>query len=129
MIDAEVAAWLAKNIRPGPDFRLLVVGDEHQLPSVGHGRVLADLLAADVISVSRLRIVQRQATGSRIVQQAHRILERQPLLVGDNARLDGRAIAGRGRGGAGRGDSSGPAGPPRGGDFHPAARPRLRSAA
>jgi exodeoxyribonuclease V alpha subunit len=83
MIDAEVAAWLAKNIRPGPDFRLLVVGDEHQLPSVGHGRVLADLLAADVISVSRLTIVQRQATGSRIVQQAHRILERQPLLVGD----------------------------------------------
>lgn len=80
MVDAEVMAWLAQNIRPGGDFRLLIVGDENQLPSVGAGRVLADLLVSGRIPTTRLSVVQRQAAGSRIVVQAHRILAGEALL-------------------------------------------------
>jgi exodeoxyribonuclease V alpha subunit len=83
MVDAEVMAWLAKNVEPAPDFRMVIVGDEHQLPSVGAGRVLSDLLSVGTLPTARLTIVQRQAAGSRIVQQAHRILGRQPLLSGE----------------------------------------------
>lgn len=83
MLDAEIMAWLAKNVVPGPGFRLLVVGDADQLPSVGPGRVLTDLLASGVVPTARLTAVQRQAAGSRIVQQAHRILASETLLEGE----------------------------------------------
>jgi exodeoxyribonuclease V alpha subunit len=52
---------------------LLLVGDADQLPSVGAGRVLADILAAGTIPSVRLTEVFRQAAESRIVQAAHRI--------------------------------------------------------
>ncbi len=53
--------------------RLLLVGDVDQLPSVGPGRVLGDLLDSGVIPVARLEKVYRQAEGSRITYNAHRI--------------------------------------------------------
>jgi exodeoxyribonuclease V alpha subunit len=52
---------------------LLVVGDADQLPSVGPGQVLADLLASQVIPVARLTTVFRQAAASRIVAAAHQV--------------------------------------------------------
>ncbi|MEO5821032.1 MAG: ATP-dependent RecD-like DNA helicase [Vicinamibacteraceae bacterium] len=52
---------------------LLVVGDADQLPSVGPGQVLADLLASQALAVARLTTVFRQAAASRIVAAAHRI--------------------------------------------------------
>ncbi len=52
---------------------LLVVGDIDQLPSVGPGQVLADLIGSGVIPVARLTEVFRQAAQSRIVTMAHRI--------------------------------------------------------
>lgn len=80
MLDAEVTAWLAMNVRPGPDFRLVFVGDVDQLPSVGPGRVLADLLGCGVVAATTLVDVQRQAVDSRIVQQAYRVLQGRDLL-------------------------------------------------
>ncbi len=53
--------------------RLIVVGDHDQLPSVGPGRVLADLLESEVPAVARLREIHRQAGGSQIVQAAHQV--------------------------------------------------------
>ena len=52
---------------------LLVVGDADQLPSVGPGQVLADLLASRAIPVARLTTVFRQAAASRIVAAAHQV--------------------------------------------------------
>jgi exodeoxyribonuclease V alpha subunit len=52
---------------------LLVVGDVDQLPSVGPGQVLADIIASDAVPVVRLTEVFRQAAESRIIVNAHRI--------------------------------------------------------
>jgi len=52
---------------------LLLVGDVDQLPSVGPGRVLADIIASGAVPVVRLTGVFRQAADSRIVTNAHRI--------------------------------------------------------
>jgi exodeoxyribonuclease V alpha subunit len=52
---------------------LLLVGDVDQLPSVGPGQVLADIIASDAVPVIRLTEVFRQAATSRIITNAHRI--------------------------------------------------------
>ncbi len=57
--------------------RLLLVGDVDQLPSVGPGRVLEDLIRSDAVEVVRLTEVFRQAQKSLIVVNAHRVLAGQ----------------------------------------------------
>jgi exodeoxyribonuclease V alpha subunit len=52
---------------------LLIVGDVDQLPSVGPGQVLGDLIASEAVPVVRLTEVFRQAAQSRIIVNAHRI--------------------------------------------------------
>jgi exodeoxyribonuclease V alpha subunit len=52
---------------------LLIVGDVDQLPSVGPGQVLADVIASGAVPVVRLTEVFRQAAESRIIVNAHRI--------------------------------------------------------
>lgn len=54
---------------------LLLVGDVDQLPSVGPGAVLGDIIAAKVVPVVRLTEIFRQAVSSRIIVNAHRINE------------------------------------------------------
>jgi exodeoxyribonuclease V alpha subunit len=51
----------------------LIVGDIDQLPSVGPGQVLADVIASGAVPVVRLTEVFRQAAQSRIITTAHRI--------------------------------------------------------
>lgn len=58
---------------------LLLVGDVDQLPSVGPGRVLADILDSQALPVTRLTQVFRQAAASRIIRNAHRINTGLPL--------------------------------------------------
>ena len=64
---------LLKAITPGT--RLILVGDQDQLPSVGPGSVLRDLLASGVVPTVRLKRVFRQSPKSKIVTNAHRINE------------------------------------------------------
>jgi exodeoxyribonuclease V alpha subunit len=71
MMDVVLANKLVKAIPPGA--HLLLVGDVDQLPSVGAGEVLRDLLAAEVIPRVRLTQIFRQAAESGIVVNAHRI--------------------------------------------------------
>ena len=52
---------------------ILLVGDIDQLPSVGPGRVLADIIESDAVPVVRLNKVFRQAAQSRIIVNAHRV--------------------------------------------------------
>src|SRR6185295_15756895 len=56
---------------------LLIVGDIDQLPSVGPGQVLADMIASSALPVVRLTEVFRQAAASRIIVSAHRINQGQ----------------------------------------------------
>ena len=68
---------------------LLLVGDVDQLPSVGPGQVLADVIASGAIPVARLTEVFRQAAESRIVVNAHRInAGKLPELAGRGADSD-----------------------------------------
>lgn len=71
MLDLFLANSLLKAI-PG-DAQLLLVGDIDQLPSVGPGNVLRDLIACEQVPVVRLSQVFRQAQASAIVSNAHRI--------------------------------------------------------
>ncbi|HEY9619088.1 MAG TPA: ATP-dependent RecD-like DNA helicase, partial [Crinalium sp.] len=71
MLDLFLANSLFKAI--APEAHLLLVGDIDQLPSVGPGAVLHDLIHAELIPVIRLTQVFRQAQQSAIVTNAHRI--------------------------------------------------------
>jgi len=71
MVDVILANKLVKAVPPGA--HLLLVGDVDQLPSVGAGEVLRDLLTAGTLPVVRLTKIFRQAQQSGIVVNAHRI--------------------------------------------------------
>jgi len=71
MLDLILANNLLKAI--GPDTHLLLVGDIDQLPSVGAGDVLSDLIDSDRVPVIRLQTIFRQAANSLIISNAHRI--------------------------------------------------------
>lgn len=71
MIDTFLMYSLLKAI---PDHaRTIFVGDVNQLPSVGPGNVLKDIIASRCIPVTTLNEIFRQAAGSRIITNAHRI--------------------------------------------------------
>jgi exodeoxyribonuclease V alpha subunit len=77
-------------LRAVPDeAALLIVGDVDQLHSVGPGQVLADIIASNLIPVVRLTEVFRQAAGSRVITNAHRINSgKMPELTNDRASSD-----------------------------------------
>ena len=89
MLDLFLANSLLKAV--SPEAQLLLVGDIDQLPSVGPGNVLRDLLGSKQVPVVRLTQVFRQAQASQIVRNAHRINQGQfPQLepVSDRPRSD-----------------------------------------
>ena len=71
MLDIQLAGNVLRALAPTTS--LLFVGDADQLPSVGPGDFLRDLLASQVVPVTRLTEVFRQASRSLIIQNAHRI--------------------------------------------------------
>src|SRR5271154_850419 len=75
MVDVPLMASLIRALPPQAG--LLLVGDADQLPSVGPGRVLADIIDSAVVPIARLTEVFRQAAQSRIVVNAHRINQGQ----------------------------------------------------
>jgi exodeoxyribonuclease V alpha subunit len=79
MLDLILANKLVKAIPPGA--HVLLVGDVDQLPSVGAGEVLRDLLAAQAIPRVRLTQVFRQAQQSGVVVNAHRINAGKPPVT------------------------------------------------
>jgi len=72
MLDLILGHHLVKAIEPPT--RILFVGDPDQLPSVGAGNVLADLIDSKVIPTFRLSRIYRQERGSLIVNNAHHLL-------------------------------------------------------
>lgn len=73
MLDTRLAASLFQAVPSGA--HLLLVGDADQLPSVGAGNILGDLMAAPPASVTRLDTIFRQGSESGIVTTAHAILK------------------------------------------------------
>ena len=83
MLDVLLANTLVKAVAPGA--HLLFVGDVDQLPSVGAGEVLRDLLGAGTIPSVRLTQIFRQAQESGVVTNAHRINAGQMPVTRDLA--------------------------------------------
>jgi exodeoxyribonuclease V alpha subunit len=87
MVDLPTADALLDAIAPGT--RLLFVGDVDQLPSVGPGAVLRDVIASGEVPCVRLKQVFRQAARSLIVTNAHRINRGEaPILASGDAEVD-----------------------------------------
>ncbi len=87
MVDVPMMNSLLKAIPS--DSALLVVGDIDQLPSVGPGQVLADIIGSGAVPVVTLREVFRQAAQSQIVTNAHRINQgRLPDLSNSEGKTD-----------------------------------------
>lgn len=75
MLDVSLTAHLLDAIDDGA--RLILIGDVDQLPSVGPGAVLKDLIDSETMPVVRLTEIFRQAAGSRIITNAHRVNQGQ----------------------------------------------------
>ncbi|TGA99533.1 ATP-dependent RecD-like DNA helicase [Sporolactobacillus shoreae] len=73
MVDIWLANQLLKSLPEG--MKVVIVGDEDQLPSVGPGQVLSDLIQSQAVPVVRLTDIFRQAKGSSIIELAHQIKE------------------------------------------------------
>ena len=78
MLDIELAASLLAAIPPTSS--LVIVGDVDQLPSVGPGNVLRDIIDSKIVPVTRLDEIFRQKQDSGIVQNAHRVNHGLPFV-------------------------------------------------
>ena len=85
MVDIPLMHHLLKALPE--DGHLLLVGDVDQLPSVGPGSVLKDFIQSGCLSVVRLQEIFRQAAGSRIITNAHRINQGQMPMMEEDAPL------------------------------------------
>lgn len=85
MVDINLIHALLKAITVGT--RVVLVGDENQLPSVGPGNVLHDIIASNVFCVVRLKKIFRQASESDIIVNAHKINAGEKILF-DNKSKD-----------------------------------------
>ncbi len=84
MVDISLMNALLKAMQVGT--RLIIVGDVDQLPSVGPGNVLRDIIESDAVKVVRLNEIFRQGQESMIVQNAHLINEgKMPILNTKNS--------------------------------------------
>ena len=85
MVDIQLFQSLLKAVAPGT--RLILVGDVNQLPSVGPGQVLRDLICSGCFPMVELKKIFRQAEESDIIVNAHRINNGQQIAL-DNKSKD-----------------------------------------
>jgi len=82
MVDIAVMNYLMKGLKETT--RLVLIGDADQLPSVGPGMVLKDLIDSEIIKTMKLTEIYRQAQESNIVINAHKINDGENLDLLDN---------------------------------------------
>lgn len=88
MVDVSLFASLLTALKPGA--RLVMIGDKDQLPSVGPGCVLRDIIRSGAVKTINLTRIFRQAEGSAIIKNAHKIMEgRCDFVQGDDFVLAG----------------------------------------
>lgn len=83
MVDVELAAVLLAAVNVGGEeaHQVVLVGDIDQLPSVGPGSILRDLIASSRVPTTRLEFNYRQAGGSRIAELAHRVCQGEMISL------------------------------------------------
>jgi|UPI00030B8720 exodeoxyribonuclease V alpha subunit len=84
MVDISLMYALLKAVLPGT--RLILVGDINQLPSVGPGTVLKDIIDSGICHTVRLNRIFRQASSSDIIVNAHRINAGEAITVNNKSR-------------------------------------------
>lgn len=85
MVDVNIFYYLLKAIKKGS--QVILVGDKDQLPSVGAGNILADILKSNVVEVTMLTEIYRQDSKSLIIANAHAInVGEMPII--DNSSKD-----------------------------------------
>ena len=84
MVDIYLMHALLRAVNPGT--RLILVGDTNQLPSVGPGNVLRDLIASGAFDVVQLTRIFRQAAESDIIVNAHRINDGERIPLGKHSK-------------------------------------------
>ncbi|MCM1160301.1 MAG: ATP-dependent RecD-like DNA helicase [Roseburia sp.] len=84
MVDIYLFQALLKAVSPGT--RLILVGDRNQLPSVGPGKVLKDMIESDCFFVVKLEKIFRQSEESHIVLNAHRIHKGEEIALDNKSR-------------------------------------------
>lgn len=89
MVDMFVMTYLLDCIYLGT--KLILVGDTDQLPSVGPGSVLKDIISSEKISTVHLDKIFRQAARSKIIVNAHRVNNGQKFIQKDDAELSENA--------------------------------------
>lgn len=86
MVDMFLMNYLLRCIYRGT--KLVLVGDSDQLPSVGPGSVLKDIIESETISTIHLDKIFRQAAESRIILNAHRVNKGEPFLGKEDIELE-----------------------------------------
>jgi len=85
MVDTPLMARFLEAVAPGT--RLILVGDTYQLPSVGPGNILKDLIASGAIPSTELSIIKRQDEGL-IIRNCHRIKNGEDIELGNSTARD-----------------------------------------
>lgn len=85
MVDTPLMARFLEAVAPGT--RLILVGDTYQLPSVGPGNILKDLIASGTIPSTELTIIKRQDEGL-IIRNCHRIKNGDDIELGNSTARD-----------------------------------------
>lgn len=86
MVDMFLMNYLLKCIYQGT--KLILVGDEDQLVSVGPGTVLKDLIHSDVITTIHLDKIFRQAAKSKIILNAHQVNQGEPFISRETEEIE-----------------------------------------
>ena len=84
MVDIQLMHSLLQAVIAGT--RLILVGDENQLPSVGPGNVLRDIIRSEAFPVVELKKIFRQASESDIVVNAHKINKGEQVILDNKSR-------------------------------------------
>ena len=84
MVDAYLMNSLLKAITPGT--KLILVGDTNQLPSVGPGNVLKDIILSECFDVMRLTKIYRQDETSDIILNAHRMIDGEHIDISKSSK-------------------------------------------
>lgn len=84
MLDIELGYSYVRAIKDNA--KLIIMGDTHQLPSIGAGNVLHDLIESNLVKVVTLNVIKRQGVLSGIVNQANRIIDSQMIFTEETSR-------------------------------------------
>ena len=82
MVNVPLMNSLLKAVKPST--RVIFVGDENQLPCIGAGNILHDIIESETIPVIMLKEIFRQAEGSKIIINAHNIINDKPIIINNS---------------------------------------------